>query len=140
MRILFSIILNAFILFVIAYFLSGNIDKNIKDWVVLWCINCSFYSWEAIKTYLVGWIILWIMNVTIKPILKILSLPFYLILFSLVWIIVNWLILWLFDTIVNNILKIPGISYSINWTINFIIAIAIFTFMNMVYSLIFSKK
>lgn len=139
MKILFSIILNASILFAITYFLSANPEKNIPDGVIL-CSGCSFTSVDAIKTYLIGGIILWIMNVTIKPILKILSLPFYLILFSLVWIVVNGLILWLFDTIVNDILKFPGISYSINWTVNFVIAVAIFTFMNMVYSLIFSKK
>jgi len=140
MRILFSIIINALILFAITYLLSANPDKNIPDGVVLWCIDCSFTSFEAFKTYIVWWMILWIMNVTIRPILKILSLPFYLIFFSLVWFILNWLILWLFDKIVNKILIIPWISYSINWTVNFIIAVAIFTFLNMVYSLIFSKK
>ena len=140
MRILFSIIINAAILFAMTYFLSANPEKWISDWIILWCNNCSYTSMKAIQTYLIGWIILWLINITIKPILKILSLPFYLIFFSLVTFIVNGIILKLFDWIVNTVLIIPWISYSINWTTNFIIAVAIFTFLNMVYSLIFSKK
>jgi hypothetical protein len=31
-------------------------------------------------------------------------------------------------------------SYSINWWVNFIIAVAIFTILNMFYSLLFSKR
>ena len=140
MKILFSIIINALILFAMTYLLSANPDKGITDGIVLWCNGCSYTSIKAIQTYLIGWIILWLINVTIRPILKILSLPFYLIFFSLVAFIVNWIILKLFDYIVNTVLIIPWISYSINWTTNFIIAVAIFTFLNMFYSLIFNKK
>ena len=140
MKILFSIIINALILFALAYFLSANPDKWVSDGIILWCNHCSYTSIKAIQTYLIGGIILWIINVTIRPILKILSLPFYLVFFSLVSFIVNWIILKLFDYIVNSVLVIPWISYSINWTINFIIAVAIFTILNMFYSLIFSKK
>ena len=140
MRILFSIIINAWILFAMTYLLSANNDKWITDWITLACQWCSFTSIEAIKTYILGGILLWIINVVIRPILKILSLPFYLIFFSLVAFIVNWIILLLFDYILNTILIIPGIWYSINWTMNFIITVAIFTFLNMLYSLIFNKK
>ncbi len=140
MRILFSIIINACILFAITYLLSANPDKWIADWVTLWCLDCSYTSFQAWKTYIIGWIILWVINITIRPLLKILSLPFYLIFFSLVWFIVNGIVLKLFDYIVNNILVIPWVAYSINGTINFVIAVAIFTFLNMFYSLIFAKK
>lgn len=140
MRILFSIIINAVILFAITYLLSANPDKGVADWITLWCNWCGYNSLQAWKTYLIGGIILGIINVIIRPILKILSLPFYLIFFSLVGFIVNWILLKLFDYIVNQVLQIPGISYTINWTINFIIAVAIFTVLNMIYSLIFSKK
>jgi len=140
MRILFSIIINALILFAMTYLLSANPDKGVLDWIVLGCDWCGFNSLQAWKTYIVGGIILGIINVTIKPLLKLLSLPFYLIFFSLVGFIVNWILLKLFDYIVNVVLQIPGISYSINWTVNFIIAVAIFTFLNMFYSLIFSKR
>ena len=140
MRILFSIIINAVILFAITYLLSANPDKGVADGVILWCSWCGYNSLMAWKTYLIGGIILGVINVTIRPILKLLSLPFYLIFFSLVGFIVNWILLKLFDYIVNQVLQIPGISYTINWTVNFIIAVAIFTILNMFYSLIFSKK
>ncbi len=136
MRILFSIIINAVILFLIAYLLSANPDKGIVDWIDLWD-ESVFTAW---RTYLIGGIILGIINVTIRPLLKLLSLPFYLIFFSLVGFIINWILLKLFDYIVNDVLQIPGISYTINWTVNFIIAVVIFTFLNMIYSLIFSKR
>jgi putative membrane protein len=132
--------MNALILFVITYLLSANPDKGVADWVILWCQNCSYSSLEAWKIYLIWWIILWLLNITIRPLLKILSLPLYLIFFSLVGLILNAIILKLFDYIVNDILIIPWVSYSINWTVNFIIAVVIFTFLNMIYSLIFSKK
>ncbi|MDQ7010080.1 MAG: phage holin family protein [Candidatus Gracilibacteria bacterium] len=140
MRILFSIVINALILFAITYLLSANPDKGVVDGVVLGCDGCGFNSLQAWKTYIIGGIILGIINVTIKPLLKLLSLPFYLIFFSLVGFIVNGILLKLFDYIVNVVLQIPGISYTINGTVNFIIAVAIFTFLNMFYSLIFSKK
>ncbi len=140
MRILFSIIINAVILFAITYLLAANPDKWIADWVVLGCGDCSYSSFEAWKTYIIWWIILWVINITIRPLLKILSLPFYLIFFSLVGFVVNAVVLKLFDYIVNDLIQIPWISYSIDKTINFIIAVAIFTILNMFYSLLFSKK
>ena len=140
MRILFSIIINAGILYAITYLLAANPSQWIPDGVVLGCQNCSYNSLEAWRTYLIGGIILWIMNITIRPLLKLLSLPLYLIFFTFVGFIVNGIILWLFDYIVNKVIQIPWISYSINGTINFVIAVAIFTFLNMFYSLLFSKR
>lgn len=139
MRILFSIIINACILFAITYLLSWNSAKGLENWVQLACQSCENYSLEAWKTYIIWWIILWIMNVTIRPLLKILSLPFYLLFFSIIGFVVNAIILKMFDYIVNTLLQFPWISYTINWTVNFIIAVAIFTFLNMIYSLLFSK-
>ena len=140
MRIVLSILINALILFAITYLLSANPEKWIPNGVILGCIECWYNSLQAWKTYIIWGIILWIINITIRPLLKILSLPFYLIFFSLVWFIVNGIILTLFDYIVNNILSIPWVAYSITGSVNFIIAVAIFTFLNMFYSLIFTKK
>jgi putative membrane protein len=131
MRIIISIIINAFILFAMTYLLSENTQMWIKAWItVVWWL----------KTYILWGIILWIINATIKPILKILSLPLFLIFFWLVSFIINWIILKLFDFIVNKILIIPDISYTIVWFVNFIIAVAIFTILNIVSQLLFSKK
>lgn len=131
MKILFSIIINALILYAITYLLWANPDKWIEAWVIV--------NWGYI-TYFVWAVLLWIINVTIRPILKILSLPLYLIFFWLVVFLINWIILKLFWYIMNDILLIPWISFEIIGFVNFIIAVAIFTVLNMVYSLLFSKK
>ena len=127
MKILFSILINALILFILKYML----DTDAETWITV--------AWEP-QIYLIWWLILWIINVTIKPILKILSIPLFFVFLWLVIFIINWVILWLFDYIINDILIIPWMMYSINWWVNFIIAVAIFTILNMFYSLLFSKK
>ncbi|MDD4151290.1 MAG: phage holin family protein [Candidatus Gracilibacteria bacterium] len=129
MKILFSIIFNAIILYLLAYFMAGN--GRVEAGIIV------EGGW---KTYLIGGIILGILNFTIKPILKIISLPFYLLTFGLFGLIINGVILKSLDYIINNILKMDQVHYIIagNW-INFVIAVAIFTFLNMFYSLIFKR-
>jgi len=131
MRILFSILINAWILFLMVYLLWANPNKWIEAWIIV--------TWWW-KTYLIWWIILWIMNFTIRPILKILTIPLFIVFFWLVVFVINAIILKVFDYTVNDILMIQWVSYTINWWINFIIAVAIFTILNMFYSLLFSKK
>lgn len=80
------------------------------------------------------------MNITIRPILKLLSLPFFLLFFGLTLFIVNGVILKLFGYIMNDVLIIPGISYVIEGWGNFVIAVAIFTILNTLYGLLFFKK
>ena len=80
------------------------------------------------------------MNVTIRPILKILSLPLFFIFFGLVSFVVNGVVLVLFTYIINTLLQIPDVGYQINGVVNFVIAVAIFTFLNTLYSLLFFKK
>jgi uncharacterized membrane protein YvlD (DUF360 family) len=131
MRILVTIIINALILYALTYLLWPNEFKSVEAWVIV--------TWW-LKTYLIWWVLLWIINFTIKPILKILSLPFFFLFLWLVVFVINWIILWLLDYILNNILAIPWVSYSFTSTVNFIIAVAIFTILNIVYTLLFSKK
>lgn len=140
MKILISIILNALILYIIFILLWENTSEWIERWVTLWCIDCSANSIDAWKSFFVGWLILWIINVTIKPILKILSFPFFILSFWLISIFINAVILGLLSYIINNILQISWIWYTIVWWINFIIAVAIFTILNMFYTLLFFKK
>lgn len=131
MKILLSIIFNALILYLLAYFLSENPSLWVETWIIV--------EWWAL-TYVIGWAILWIINVVIRPILKILSIPFFFIFLWLVVLFINAIILWLFDYIFNQILIVPGISYEINWAVNFVIAVAIFTILNMFYTILFNKK
>jgi putative membrane protein len=127
MKILFSIIFNALTLFLLEYLLNTNLQAGIS------------VTWKP-EVYIIWWILLWLINVTIKPLLKILSIPLFFVFLWLVIFLINWIVLWLFDYIINKVLMIPWMSYSIVWWINFIIAVAIFTILNMVYSLLFSKK
>ena len=134
MKVLFSILFNAFILYALTFLLGANPARWIEAGIVV--------EWW-IETYLIWWIILWLLNVTIKPILKLLSLPLFLLFYWLVTLVINWIILKLLDYIYNDILMIDWVSYHIVWwvfSINFLIAVAIFTILNMFYSLLFSKK
>ncbi len=139
MKILISIILNAFILFAIAYFLSGN-TETLSPWVVLGCGECSYTSIPAIKIYILWGIVLGILNVVVRPILKILSLPLFFIFFGLVIFLINGIVLYLFSFILNDVLQIPNVGYEIVGWANFIIAVAIFSVLNTLYALLFFKK
>ena len=130
MKVLFSILLNASILFAMTYLLWAN-SSGLQAGILV--------EWEP-EIYIIWWIILWLINVTIKPILKILTIPLFFVFLWLVGFIINWFILLLFWYIVNDILIIKWISYTIIWWDNFIIAVAIFTILNMFYSLLFNKK
>lgn len=140
MKILLSIILNASILLIIVLLLWPNKELWVSAWVTLGCGNCGYLSLEAWKIYLLGGVILGLINITIRPILKLLSLPFFLLFLWFTTFIVNGVVLQLFSYIINDILLISGISYTINWWVNFVIAVAIFTLLNMVYPLLFFKK
>lgn len=133
MRLIFSIIINAIILYILWYFMSWN--DNVSPGIIISPTGVDMW-----KTLLLWGVILWILNVTIKPILNILSLPFYLLFFWLVTFVVNGIILWWFTYIVNVLLVIPDIEYRIPNITDFAIAVAIFTILNMVYSILFFKR
>ena len=140
MKILLSIIWNALILYLVALLLMWNPERAISDGVILGCNDCDFTSIEAIKTYLLWGVILWIINITIRPVLKILSLPFFFLFLWLVSVVINWVILYLFSYILNEILIIPWVWYTIDGTVNFVIAVAIFTFFNTLFSFLLFKR
>lgn len=131
MKIFFSILLNASILFII-YFLLNN--ETHPDAVVV--LPAWINAW---KTYLLGWIILWLLNTFVKPLLKLMWLPLFFI-YPIVSLFINWFLLWLLSKTINDILMLPDMKFMINGTINFIIAVAIFTILNILYSILFSKK
>lgn len=131
MKILFSIILNASILFIIAYML--NTPTHMDSVVVL----PSWVDWW--KTYLLWGVVLGFLNTFVKPFLKLLWLPLFFI-FPIVSLFINAFLLWLLSKAINDVLSLPNMTFQINWVINFIIAVAIFTFLNILYSILFSKK
>lgn len=134
MKIFLSIIFNALILYILTFLLWENLEKGIEAWIIVeWGIN----------TYIIWWVILWLINAFIKPLLKILSVPLFILFYPLATLLVNAIILRLLDYILNDLLMIEWVSYSIIWwifSVNFLIAVAIFTILNMFYSLLISKK
>lgn len=126
MKIFFSILLNASILFIIGYFLGDAVVVE-PSWIHAW------------KTYLLGWVILWFLNTFIKPILKLIGIPLFFI-YPIVSFLINAFLLWLLSQAINNLLALPGFTFEINGWINFILAVAIFTILNIVYGILFSKK
>ncbi len=130
MKIFFSVLLNISILYLLTFLLAWNIEWTLTDWI-------KVVGWW--KTYIMAWIILGLLNITVKPILKILSLPFSIFFLGLTIFLVNAIILFLLHYIINTIIAFPWISYLIVWKINFIISVAIFTFLNIIYSLLFSN-
>lgn len=140
MKILLSICINALILFFVAFLLGPSRWGAVWAGVVLWCMDCWISSAVAWKTYLIWGIILWVINMTIRPILKLLALPFFLLLFWLTVFIVNAVVLQLFTYIINDVLIIPWVAYSIVWWVNFVIAVAIFTVLNTLFGLLPFKK
>jgi len=133
MKLILSIIINALILWALAYFLSGN--EQLTSGIIL-----PETPMDQYKTFIIWGFLLWIINITIRPILNILSLPFYLIFFGLVVFIVNGIILQLLTYIMSVILIIPGVKFEFVTIVDFVIAVAIFTILNMVYSLLFFKS
>lgn len=131
MKIFFSILLNASILFIIWFLLNNEAHPNAVVVLPIWI--------DAWKTYLLGWIILGLLNTFVKPVLKILWLPLFFI-YPIVSLLINAFLLWLLSKAINDILALPGMTFEINWWVNFIIAVAIFTILNILYSILFSKK
>lgn len=140
MRILFSILLNALILLLISFLLWPNTTLGVEAWVILACGECSLFSFDAWKIFLTWWIVLGLINVSIRPLLKILSFPIAILFLWFSTFLINAIILKLFTYIVNDILQIQWVSYTIIWWVNFLIAVAIFTFFNILFSLLFSKR
>ena len=68
MKILISIIFNSLILFALQYLLWANSEMWIEAGIIV--------TWGIIA-YIFGWVLLWVLNATVKPILKILALPFF---------------------------------------------------------------
>ncbi|PZM85553.1 hypothetical protein DLH72_02065 [Candidatus Gracilibacteria bacterium] len=131
MKILISIILNTLILYALYFFLGENSEMNLKAGIVV------EGGWLA---FVAGGVVLGIINAVIKPILKLIALPFFFLFFGIASLIINGITLWLLQYLLNDFLKIEGISYRVDGDFNFIVAVAIFSILNIIYSLIINNK
>jgi putative membrane protein len=83
------------------------------------------------KTLLIGGIILGILNILMKPILKLFSLPFILLTAGLFYFVINAVILWILQEVLI-ILSLPEVSLLIDGWISYIFAGAIIAVVNTV--------
>lgn len=127
MKIFFSILFNALILYAIVFFMP--FQETLEVWVKA--------TWD-LKLYFVGWVVLGLLNFAIRPILKLLGLPFIIVTFGLFILVINGVILFLLEKIIAW-LSIPWVTFSIHGILNFIIAVAIFTIFNTIYNTFFKK-
>lgn len=116
MKIFVSIVFNWLILYAISYFMP--------EWVT---------ALGGLKLYFIWWVILGILNFTVRPLLKLLWLPFLLLTFGLFILVINGIILYLLQNIIAW-LNINWIEFKIIWFANFVIAVAIFSFFNTMYN------
>jgi len=70
--------------------------------------------------------------------LKLFGLPLFFI-YPIVALAINAILLVLFEKTMNYIFVFPGMTYEIHGALNFAIATLIFTILNVVYSILFSK-
>lgn len=127
MKILISVLANALILFGVAYFLPY--DSVTQTGVV------ATGGWQL---YMAGGIILGLLNVIVRPILKIFGFPFIILTFGLFILVINAIILWLLEKAIH-VIGISWVSYDINGTVIFAIAVAIFTVFNTIASALTKK-
>lgn len=78
------------------------------------------------------------LNFAVKPLLKIIWLPFIMLTFGLFILVINWIILYLLERIIAW-LSIDWVFFHIYGTLNFIIAVAIFTVFNIIYNTFLKK-
>ena len=120
MKILISVLANAAILFGVAYFLPY--DTTTDSGIV------ATGGWQL---YIAGGIILGLLNVVVRPLLKIVGFPFMLLTFGLFILVINGIILKLLEKAIQAS-GINGVSYEIHGIVIFAIAVAIFTVFNIV--------
>ncbi|MCD6109259.1 phage holin family protein [bacterium] len=83
-RIIIGIVVNAFSLYVLVEFLDEVTGKG------------------GIKLFIIGGVIIGLLNLFVKPIMKILSLPFVIITAGLFLIVINAIILFLTQWVINT--------------------------------------
>ncbi|MDD3120509.1 MAG: phage holin family protein [Candidatus Gracilibacteria bacterium] len=127
MKVFVGILFNALMLFIIQYFIPYN--ETLKEGVLVT---------GGITTYIIGGVILGVLNFTVKPILKIFGFPLIILTLGLFSLVINGILLLLIQKIIY-VLNVNGSTYEINGALNFIIAVAIFTIFNTIYSVLIKK-
>ncbi|MDD2916574.1 MAG: phage holin family protein [Candidatus Gracilibacteria bacterium] len=126
MKILVSVLVNACILFGIAYFLPYD---TVSGTGVI-----ATGGWQL---YMAGGIVLGLLNLLVRPILNIIGFPFVILTFGLFILVINGIILLLLEKAIQAI-GIDG-TYDIKGAVIFVIAVAIFTLFNTIANVLVKK-
>jgi putative membrane protein len=127
MQIFLSILCNGIILWAMSYFLPLNSVTN-----------TGVLANGGLQLFFIGGIILWVLNFVVRPLLKLIGLPFIFLTFGLFILVINGIILWLLENIIK-LLSITNVAFEIRGVVNFIIAVAIFTVFNTIYNTFLKK-
>lgn len=115
--------------------LSGIIVNGAALYVVVSIVDEIGYQ-GGWKFFVVAGIILGILNTIVKPILKLISLPFILISAGLFFIVINAVLLYLTKVIINTI-AIADVQFLISGFGNYLIASVIFGIVNWILHIFF---
>ena len=117
-KLLLSVLVNGFILFLLSDLLPYNsaLQSGIQ----------ASGGWEL---YCVGGLILGLLNTVVRPILSILSFPFFLLTFGLFSLVINGVILWLFGIILPSLNL--GIAFQVHSALSFAIASVLLWILNL---------
>ena len=87
-KILSAIFVNTLVIYTISEYLPNFFHIHFN--------TCS------LRTYLTIWAIFWLLDVIVKKIVKILTLPLNILTLGLFWIFINILFIYLFQYVINN--------------------------------------
>ncbi len=113
-KIIVNIVLNGLALYAAVTFLSQNITYT-----------------GGVLFFILGGLIIGLLNTFLKPLLKIVSLPFIIITAGLFLLVINTGILWLTEKMLNS-LDFHGVSLHINGLFTYVMAALIFAVVNWV--------
>lgn len=136
MRILFSILANAVLLYLLARLLPCQGDACAAGGVATSAASLLSGGW---KTYLVGGVVLGAVGAFLRPFLELVGLPLKLFAFGLTVLLTNSVILYLFTALMGW-LNFPEARYEIRGAGAFLLAVAIFTLFNTLYGAFFKRK
>ena len=110
-KVLSAIFVNTLVIYIISEYLPNffHITFNM----------CSLW------TYLTVWAIFWILDVIVKRIIKILTLPLNILTLWLFWILINIWFIYLFQYIINNYTNIATVQL---WTFLQVVIVSIFVY------------
>ncbi len=120
-KIIIGVILNSVALYAVTYFLT-----DIK------------YT-GGIKFFLIGGLIIGVLNVFVKPLMKLLSFPLMIMTVGLFTLVINAIIFWLTMKVVNGI-HVSEVSVVISSTLTYVIAGLVFGIVNWVLHLFIHNK